>query len=320
MGDLNLSTNTEFLKGEEKHNKAVNVKAVLPTQRDLQDAKRYGLPLVKSEYAVFVRKLAKNQRHLLPSALAADTNLLKSLSAEFSDCKFLVNMQFGRGICLTKQELDYVEKLQQIPELKCSCMYEPYPGQTATEFEQQLSGWKTRNPGKQIVPVVEPSSAELSNKISFMKKQEVFMCGVIFRGFSGKRDRGHFSKTIALLKTAGIYVVVLGVYTKKWAKTNASMLLPALQLAADAVSSWIPWGGGSQMPELLCQDWVFRERALADAGLNEYFGKTRETFMSSLATEGQRIAFARVDIVNQATSLAKNFQPLAEVVFESLFN
>lgn len=296
-------------------------KVVMPTHRELIKSKEYGLPIIPlSQFAVFVKKMASTQRQNWTSNIGVDKQTIQDVCKDFDLYNFLINFQFKKGIDFNQDEMNYLEKVQQIPKLLYMCMNERSVNQTAQEFEKQLIDWRLRNPDRILVPVIEPGTNERMGKIAIMKKEEVKRCAIIFRSFITKEDRANLSRTLAYLRKAGIYSFVFGVNPKKWAKTNASMFLPPLQFEANAISSWIAWGGAKVPLELLCSDWSYKLFNSADAGLASYNGSGRKSLITANTSTLFNTALSQIDTINQAGLLAQNFVPLPKARFERLFN
>lgn len=296
-------------------------KIIMPTQREFTKSKKFNLPIMPlSKFAVFVKKMAAPQRHNWINNLEIDRSTIQNICIDESSYNFLLNFQFKRCTSFNKDELDYLEKVQQIPELLYLSMNEKDKNQTAEEFSNQLEGWKSRNNRKIIVPAIEPDTNDLTKKIAIMKKKNIRRCAVIFRSYFNEEDRATLSKVLANLRVAGIYSFVLGINPTKWKNTGASMLLPPLQFEANAVSSWIAWSGRASPMELLCSDWTFKRVNSADDGLSTYNDNTRKKMLDGKTSMSFNTALSQIDTVNQAGLLAKNFRLLPKVQFESLFN
>ncbi|MFH0831728.1 MAG: hypothetical protein V1886_02570 [archaeon] len=297
----------------------LNKQVIMPTHRDLIDSRKYNLPIIPlSNHAVFVRKIASTKRATLASNLDTDKQAILGICKDFDLYDFLVNFQYAIGTIFNNAEMDYMEKVQQIAKLKNLCMNEKAANQTAIEFEQQLQSWKKRNSSKNTVPVIEPHTNELLRKVEVMKKEKVTKCAVIFRGHNNPFTRANLSQTLSHLRIAGIYSIVFGVFPKKDKVTRTSMFLSPMQFKANAISSWIPWGGGIVPVEFLNSDWGFRIYAQAEDGLADYNGAKRKELVRSNVTFNT--ALSRIDIVNQAGLMARNFVPLPEIEFERLFH
>jgi len=306
LEDLNLDLNDQF---------------VMPLQRDLHNCKKYAIPIIfRSNYAVFVRKMAVTNRNNWTSSWKIDKEVIQKDCKDFLNFDFLVNFQYKKGITFNLNEMDYFEKVQQISELKNICMPEKNPNQTLQEFSNQLDGWITRNNRKNIIPVLEPSTNQLEEKILLIKKVGLMKCAVIFRGFQVMQDRKELSKILANLRSVGIFSFVFGINPKKWKKTDASMLYPVISFKANGVSSWIAWGGGISPMTLLCSDWVYKNLNIADDGLSNYNGKARKDFLNKKKSVDFNTSLSQIDTINQATELLRTLKPLTKVQFENLFS
>lgn len=296
-------------------------KIIMPTQREFTKSRKYNLTILPlSSFAVFVKKMAATQRHNWIGNIDIDKQAVRAVCNDEFSYKFLLDFQFKRGISFNEDEIDYLEKVQQIPELLYICMNEKNANQTSEEFLNQLEGWKSRNHRKFIVPVIETDTNDLIKKIAIMKKSNIKKCAVIFRSYFNEEDRAKLSKVLANLRVAGIYSFVFGVNPTKWKNTGASMLLPPLQFEANAISSWIAWSGRETPMELLCLDWTFKEINLADDGLANYSGSNRKGFLTGRTSIAFNTALSQIDTVNQAGLLARNFRLLPEIQFKSLFD
>jgi len=232
----------------------INDTIVMPTHRELIKARDFNIPVIfSSPYAVFIRKIAKSQINTINNSLSIDKGVLQGLHKDFITKDFFVNFQYGKGVSFNDEALSYMEGIQQIPELKRLFMNEPTEHQTNQEFSTQLTEWKSRNNRKLLVPVLDPATNEMLNKISTMKKNKIKECAVIFRGFTREEDKNNLNMILQNLRVAGISSIVFGIFFKKWKKTWASMFLPPLQFKANAMATYIPWGAKEIKPmELLC--------------------------------------------------------------------
>ncbi len=139
----------------------------MPTQRELLNARNFNIPVgFSSPYAVYVRKIAQSQRNNLTSSLTIDKETIQEICNDFHK-DFFVNFQFGKGMNFNNVELDYMEKVQQILDLKRICMNEKSERQTNKEFLTQLTEWKNRNNKKLLVPVLDPATNEMLQKDSY---------------------------------------------------------------------------------------------------------------------------------------------------------
>lgn len=293
---------------------------VMPTQRELLNARNFNIPVVFiSPYAVYVKKIAQSQRNNLVNSLTIDKETIQEICNDFHK-DFFVNFQFGKGMNFNNVELDYMEKVQQISDLKRICMNEKSERQTNQEFSTQLTEWKNRNNTKLLVPVLDPATNELLQKIATIKKNELKECGVIFRGFTKEEDKENINIILQNLRVAGISSVVFGVFPRKNRTSKASMILPPLQFKANAISPYIAWGGGKQDMELICSDWIYRLVANADEGNVEYENQKRKEILQENHPIKFNTAFGQIDTINQASLMAQNFMPLQKIQFKSLFN
>jgi len=203
---------------EVKTEQGINLsqKIIMPTHRELLKSKQYNLPIISlSPFAVFVKKMASTQRHSWTGNINVDKQAIQDICKDFSSYDFLINFQFKKQTDFNQSEMDYLEQVQQIPELSYICMNEKSVNQTAQEFEQQLKVWKLRNAGKFIVPVIESSTNEKVKKIAVMKREGIKRCAVIFRSFITEDDRADLSRILANVRVAKIYSMVFGVNPKK---------------------------------------------------------------------------------------------------------
>jgi len=308
---------------EVKTEQGINLsqRIIMPTHRELLKSKQYNLPIVSlSPFAVFVKKMASTQRHNWIGNINVDKQAIQDICKDFGSYDFLINFQFKKQTDFNQNETDYFEQVQQIPELSYICMNEKSVNQTTQEFEQQLKGWKLRNAEKFVVPVIESATNEKVKKIAIMKREDIKRCAVIFRSFITEEDRANLSRILANLRIAKIYSIVFGVNPKKWSKTAVSMYLPPLQFEANAISSWIAWGGAKVPLELLCSDWIYRLSNFADSGLASYNGSGRKNFLTGNTSVAFNTALSQIDTVNQASLLAQSFVLIPEVQFKRLFN
>ena len=299
----------------------INDTFVMPTQRELLNARKFNIPVIfSSPYAVYVRKIAKSQRDNLMGSLDIDKETIKQRCEDFNK-DFFVNFQFGKRVNFNDIEIDYMEKVQQIPELKRICMNEKTERQTNQEFSTQLTEWKNRNHRKSLVPVLDPSTNEMLKKIATIKKNKLKECGVIFRGFTREEDKENLNIILQNLRVAGISSVVFGVFPRKHRTSKTSMILPPLQFRANAISPYIAWSGRKKDMELICSDWVYRLVANADEGNAEYENQSRKEILENNNNNYKfNTAFGQIDTIHQASLMAQGFTPLQEISFKRLFN
>ena len=304
----------------EKVNLDVGEQFVMPIQRDLHNCREYKIPMIfRSPYAVFVKKMASTNKDNWTKSWKDDKAVIQKDCQDFG-FDFLVNFQYKKGVTFNSDEMEYFEKVQQIPGLKNICMNEKDPHQTLKELSDQLDGWISRNNRKEIVPTLEPSTTDMKKKVLLMKKKGIKKCAVIFRGFQNERDRKNLSKILATLNSVGIYYFVFGAFPTKWKKTGISMLYPAIFFKANGVSSWIAWGGRTSDMTLLCSNWIFHLVKDADKGLADYNGKAREDFIDKKNSISFNTALSQIDVINQASELLISSNPLTKMQFEKLFS
>ena len=293
---------------------------IMPTQRDLKNSQRFNIDLPQlSPFAIFVNKMSSKDRVVWASNFSSTKKQIQKACQDYNSYDFLVNFQYKNKTIFSQQEMNYFEAVQQIPELKKIAMNEKDAGQTALLFEQQLMKRQTGNKTKRIVPFIEANTNQVMNKVAVMKRKGINVCAVISRGYNEDYAVA-LSRTLNYLKVAGIYSAVVGVYPKKWATTQATLLLPPLQFEANAISSWIAWRGAPTNMQLLCFDWIYRDLASADMGLSTYNQQDRKSFIANNNNLSFNTAFGQIDAINQAGLLARNFITLPKIQFESLFN
>lgn len=299
----------------------LNEQFAMPLQRDLHNCKKYKVPIIfRSSYAVFVKKMGFNNKNNWTNSWRDDKAVIQKDCKDFSNFDFLVNFQYRKGVTFNSDEMEYFERVQQIPELKNICMNEKDPNQTLKEFSDQLSGWVSRNNRKDIIPALEPDTNQMKEKILLMKEKGIKKCAVIFRGFHNEEDRAKLSKILATIHSLGIYSFVFGIFFSKWKKTGISMLYPAISFKANGVSSWVAWSGRASDMTLLCSDWIFNLVKNANKGLASYNGKARESFIDKKNSISFNTALSQIDTINQASELSRSFKPLTKVQFEKLFS
>jgi len=292
---------------------------VVPTHKDLISSQKYNIPFnILSEYSVFVRKISSKHRKEVVDSLETDKRFLRYLHQKFKSYKFLVNFQYKKKTVFNDAEMEYMEKVQQISEIKEICMNEKTETQTASEFEIQIDSWIGRNKGNKIIPVLEPYAKELIEKVAIMKIRGIEKCAIIHRG-TNKRSIAQLSTALQTLNNLELYAIVFG-SSRKYKKTGASKLLPPFQFKANMVSSWIAWGHGEGPSELLDIDWKFREVLKSGKGLFTYPSGNRKTLFGNGKNVELNTAISRIDTINQINIILKTFVPLPKIQFESLFN
>ncbi len=293
---------------------------IMPTHLDLVKSKQRRFAIQsRSSLAIFVKKIVSNKKEALVTSLDIDKETLQELCVDFSRYDFLVNFQYAKGSTFNQEELGYMEAVQQLPELKYLSMVERDPHQTVEEFNEQLDDLIGRNPRKTIVFAMEPNSYRLIEKIKTMGERGLKACSIIFRG-AKKQDRAALSVALSNLRGQQMFSVVLGVHPRKHRTSSACMFLPPLQFKCNAVSTWVPWGGGLAPVQFLCSDWLIKDYESADAGLASYDGATRAEVLSETTGVSYTTALSRIDLINQADLMARAFAPLSEIQFESLFD
>jgi len=295
----------------------LNGQVVMPTHDDLLKAKQYGFLILKfSKYAVFVRKISSKKRSMVLDKRQIPTtkNLISSYARDFS-YDFLVDFQFRDGMILTKEELSYTEKVQQIPELSKMCMLEASPKQTAQELDNQIQEWKRRNPEKNIIVVSEVYTNEMANKVAIAKRNGLKEYAIKFRSY--RKHQVALSKFLATLRRVGLYSLVFGVQPNRWKATQASMLLPSLYFKCNAVSRWIAWGGRKTHLTLLCEDWKYHGMETATGGFTDYNGQNRLQLVSTNVQSNS--AFGKIDTINQANLMVWSVKALTKIQVERLF-
>ena len=292
----------------------------MPTHLDLVKAKQRNFPILsRSPHAVFIKKIPSTRRDEMTNSVDIDKETIQELCRDFSNYNFFVNFQYAKGMTFNQTELDYMEAVQQIPELKHISLVERDPHQTVEEFTRQLENLMERNSRKVVLPCFEPFSYRLIEKIKVLRKKGIKRASIIYRG-SSKQNRAELSIALSNLRGQNIYSLVLGINPKKNIKSKASTFLPALQFQANAISAWIPWGGGPSPVEFLCLDWLFREHSYSDEGLSNYDGLTRTEILAQSTGIEFNTTLSRIDMLNQADLMARKFVQLPKTRFESLFN
>ncbi len=292
---------------------------VMPTHKDLLDGKKYKLPILRfSPYAVYVKKVSSKQKDMImhKDQIKVEQENLKKLSQEFERYDFLVDFQLKNGLALTDSDLDFIEKIQSISELKHMCMLERSPKQSAQILEQQIKEWKNRNPGKEIIVVSEIYTSDMLNKIITAKKLGINKYAIKFRSF--KKYEVELSKFLQTLKSLDMFSIVFGIMPRRWKPSNATMLLPSLHYQADAVSRWIAWSGRKTPLTLLCEDWTYKDVPQASQGPIDYNGKNRLQIVTK--NTSLNIVFDRIDTLNQVNFMIQNLKPLSKIQFKTLFN
>ena len=296
----------------------ISKQVIMPTHDDLVKSKKYGIPLLRfSPYAIFVKKISsKNKNKVMShSEIKVNQDTISDFARDFK-YEFLVDFQIKEGMQLTPSDMQFIEKVQQIPELKHICMLENSPQQTATDLDKQIKDWKKRNTEKELIVVSEVYTKDMADKIAIAKRNGIKKYAIKFRSF--KRYRILFSKFLATLRTLEMYSIVFGIMPTKWKTTKTTMLLPAIHFKANAIARWIAWGGRKVPLTLLCKDWKYREVNRASKGLTDYSGKNR----IQIATTNTQFntALGKIDTINQVSLMIQTLKPLTKVQFESLFN
>jgi hypothetical protein len=287
---------------------------VMPTHRDLADAKRYGYRILRfSPYAVHVKKISQKHREdsIDATQLKEMKELLEVMTTEHK-YDFLVDFQYAEKMELSSNDMKFMEKSQQVSSLKHMCMIERSPLQKADALDAQIKEWKSRNPNKELVVVSEVFTDDVLGKIKVAKDNGIKKYAIKFRSFH--RYKKELQSFLGALKVANMTSIVFGVFPKKW-ENSASMLLPALYYQADYVSAYIPNGGGPSPITYLCDDWMFKTVSKISEGLTDYEGKKREDIMKS---KSNLVLFSRIDALNEANMLLST-KRLTKVLFETLF-
>lgn len=308
---------------QELNNEGTNttIQVVMPTHKNLIESKKYGLPILKlSPYAIFVKKASSKQKDFVmaKSEIRINQDAIKEICREFNNYDFLVDFQYAENTVLTNDNLDFIEKVQQIDTLKKICMVEKSPYQTASDLDTQIKDWKKRNPNKELVVVSEVFSADMIKKISIAKANGVKRYAIKFRGY--KKHAANLSKFLSNLNVANVESLVFGVFPTKWKTSEATMLLPPLYHGATAIATWIAWGGGQTPLTFLCDDWKYHLPTKATKGLASYSGKDRNQVVAGKTTVVVNTAFQKIDTINQANLLLRQKKILTKVQFKTLFN
>lgn len=291
----------------------------MPLTRDLKNCKKWKVPAIfLSPFAVSIKKMASNVRGEWIKSLKLDKSVIEQEIQDYSRYNILVNFQYKNKTKLKDSEMDYFELVQQLAGLKYLCIPEKDFSQNSQDFSTYLGNLIKRNSRKNIVPVFEPYSEEILQKLAFIKKSGITHCGVIFRGFKNEEDKANLSRIIANMKAIDIKVFVFGVFPTRWKKTDATMLYPALHFQADGVSTWIAWSGGAVPMRLLCDDWKMKMVEVADKGLAKYGNYNRKDFLSGKRSINFNTALSQIDSINQATLLI-GMKVLPEIEFKKLF-
>ena len=306
------------MEEEIKLGEVLNQQIVMPTHKELIEAKKYNLPILRfGSYAVYNKKVSSKQRSKVMTLnnVKTEREILEGLHKEYK-YDFLTNIQVANQTEFTNREVDFIEQIQQTPSVKQMCMREQTYQFSPAEFEDQLKRWKGNNPNKEIIPISEVYTRDYTGKIKICQKHKIKSYGVVFRSY--KNHKADLSRILFEIKKAGMKNIVFEVNPKKWKSSQASMLLPAIQFKADMVASYIPWSGGLTPLTLLDDDWIFREVNEATQGLAKYGNNTRKQMVR--ANINYNTTFSKVDTINQANLMLRKFKPLQKVVFESLFN
>lgn len=292
---------------------------LMPTHQDLINSGKYGIPIfTNSKTAVYVKKISEKHRAVVmaKSNIPIEKGFIKTLHQQFK-YNFLIDFQFKEDMELKNSELEFMEAIQQVPELKAICMNEKSSFQSTSQFEQQLKDWKSRNPNREIVPVSDVDTTDVIGKVVIAKKYGIKKYAIKFRSYG--KYASEFNKFLALLKRSGIYSIVFGVMPTKHRKTNTTMLLPSLRHGANAISRWIAWGGREVPMRVVCEDWKYALLKDATAGATDYNGINRLQVTATRNNINFNPAFEKIDTINQVTAMMPRLKLLTEVRFKSLF-
>jgi len=203
---------------------------VMPTHRDLVDAKRKKLTLLKSSpYAVFVKKISqKNKASVLDHSQIKEVKEAISVLAEEFDYEFLVDFQFAENMRLTSKDLVFMEEAQQVGKLKHLCMIESSPSQSASDLGNQIDAWNGRNPGKEIIVVSEVYTHDFLDKVKIAKQIGIKKYGIKFRSYL--RHKPNLSKVLSAIKSEGLVSLVFGVFPKKDPTGRSGLFLLVLSI------------------------------------------------------------------------------------------
>lgn len=310
---MNQKTNIEEI---EKTDMAEQV--FMPTHQDLINAVKYGLPIfTSSKTAVYVKKISEKHRAIVTTKgnIPIEKGYIKSLHTQYK-YDFLVDFQYKEDMELKDSELEFMEAIQQVPELKAVCMNEQSSYQTAPQFEQQLKSWKSRNSNRELVPVSEVQTTDMIGKTAIAKKHGIKRYAIKFRSYG--RYEAELAKFLQVLERSGLYSIVLGVMPTK-NKKNVTMLLPPLKRGAKATARWIAWGGREVPMRVVCEDWKYNLLKDATAGATNYSGLNRLQLIRTRNNIQFNTAFEKIDTINQVTAMIPRLKSMTEVQFKSLF-
>ncbi len=298
--------------------KDMTKQVLMPTHQDLINAEKYRLPIItESTTAVYVKKISAKHRANVTdkSNVHIEKDFIRSLHKRFN-YDFLVDFQYKQDMVLKDSELDFMESIQQVPELKVICMNEKSSTQIASEFEQQLIGWKIRNLNREIVPVSEVQATDIIGKIVVAKKHGIKKYVIKFRSYGNYE--AELVSFLQLLERSGLYSIVFGVAPTK-NKKNATMLLPPLKRGSRATARWIAWGGREVPMRVVCEDWKCNLLKDATAGATDYGGQNRLKLLRTRGNINFNTSFEKIDTLNQVTAMIPKLKSLTEVQFKSLF-
>ena len=308
----------EQVKPAKEFEENMNKQVLMPTHQDLINAEKYRLPIItESTMAVYVKKISSKHRANVTdkSNVPIEKDFIRSLHKRFN-YDFLVDFQYKQDMVLKDSELDFMESIQQVAELKAICMNERSSTQVAAQFEQQLKDWKGRNSNREIIPVSEVQATDIIGKIAVAKKLGVKKYAIKFRSY-GKYG-SELDRFLQLLERSGLYSIVFGVAPTK-SKKNATMLLPPLKRGARATARWIAWGGREVPMRVVCEDWKCNLLRDATAGATDYGGQNRLQLLRARGNVNFNTSFEKIDTLNQVTAMIPKLKSLTEVQFKSMF-
>lgn len=233
---------------------------VVPTDEELAFMQENGKPLPNDiPIAVRVQKFSVSDMSLLTVEKDLSKLRFENICKNYPQYEFIFYFQFKEGYKLTSAQLTATEEIQNINKTKFRVCYEPYTAQNSKKFMELLDDFAKRNVNKIVIPLLDAGEKDLSNltaKALYVVKQDYKICGVISR----HHLRKGWKLIMPILKEAGIFVIVLGVYpryTFRNEKNEYSLLVPPLLLGANVVSHGMAWSGGPSKTRFLQNDWIY---------------------------------------------------------------
>ncbi|MBT4165792.1 hypothetical protein HOE04_02020 [archaeon] len=265
---------------------------VIPNSQEIDLSKVCNQKIITMPFAVKGFKFSsRNMNKFNSSNVSEQRQGYKELCNLYPNSKFLLHIQVKEKTEFTDEQIEFIEKVQEIEQSPFFCVYEKSYKQSEKELKSQLIEARKKYPDKEIVPAVEIYTRYNAEKVNVMSELNIKKCIVIYRNYIKYEEE--WKELMGLLDTMEISRFVFGVNPRMRRKNRASVLLAPLRYGANYVCHGLPWSGGKGNVYLL-DNWVYK------------------------VTQRATYPISRVDALNKVNTLTPEIKTLSVEQIETL--